>query len=78
MIKLTNQEVRVLEASYGYLPSKEIAANLGLSDKTVNYHLCNSYAKLGVNTRMTAYRKACRLGLTKFDIAPLLPENENS
>lgn len=48
---LTRQELRIAQMLAGGTTTREAAAALFLSPKTVEYHLRNVYAKLGVNTR---------------------------
>lgn len=56
--KLTSREAELLtRASQGHLAS-ELAASLGLSLHTINTHLRNCYAKLGVRNRLQAVKKA--------------------
>ncbi|WP_447917548.1 LuxR C-terminal-related transcriptional regulator [Achromobacter aegrifaciens] len=43
--------------------SWETARILGVSESTVNFHLCNACAKLGVRGRRAAVVMALRLGL---------------
>ncbi len=59
---LTRREVEVLRLVAEGLPNREIAAHLTLSEKTVNRHLVNIYAKLGVNSRGAAIAHAFRRG----------------
>jgi DNA-binding NarL/FixJ family response regulator len=49
--ELTRQEARVASAVADGMTNREIAARLSLSAKTVEFHLSNVYAKLGVRSR---------------------------
>ncbi len=51
---ITKREIEVLNAITSDLSIKEIADSLDLSKHTVNQHLRNIYAKLGVNSRLAA------------------------
>lgn len=51
---LTPTEYRVLGLLVEGLSNKQIAARLSISPRTVNFHLDNIYAKLGVNSRTEA------------------------
>lgn len=60
--QLTAREAQVLAAVAEGASHKEIAGRLGLSTHTVNNHIKNVYAKLHVNRRGAALRKAKLLG----------------
>jgi DNA-binding NarL/FixJ family response regulator len=47
--------------------TKEIAAELGISPKTVEYHRAQLYRVLGVNDPVSLCRRAMMLGLIKPD-----------
>lgn len=51
---LTEREVEVLRLVAMGFANKEIAAKLSLSAKTVNNHVQNIYAKIGVSARASA------------------------
>jgi HD-GYP domain-containing protein (c-di-GMP phosphodiesterase class II) len=51
---LTNREVEVLRLVAMGFANKQIAAQLGLSAKTVDNHVQNVYAKIGVSARASA------------------------
>ena len=57
-LRLTGQEVKVLETLAAGQSNKEIARTLGLSPNTVKTHVANLYAKLAVSRRTQAIRKA--------------------
>ncbi len=61
---LTPREREILEAMVRGLTKKEIAAELGLSVHTADFHLRHIYEKLHVNTRTGAVAKAVREKLT--------------
>jgi DNA-binding NarL/FixJ family response regulator len=61
---LTVREREILEAMVRGLTKKEIAAELGLSVHTADFHLRHIYEKLQVNTRTGAVAKAVRERLT--------------
>lgn len=60
---LTRRELDVLTLVARGLPNKSIAADLGISDQTVKFHLAAIYGKLGATNRTDAARRALRLGL---------------
>jgi DNA-binding CsgD family transcriptional regulator len=62
---LTHREVDVLALIATGATTKEIAANLFLSEHTVKRHTSNIYQKLGVNHRSEAAVEAVRLGLVR-------------
>ena len=60
---LTPREVQVVELLAEGLPNKAIAARLGISDQTVQFHLASISGKLGAANRTDAVRRAVRRGL---------------
>ncbi len=54
LTRLTRRERQMLDALVQGKTDKEIAAALGISPKTVSYHLVNLYRKLGVSNRRAA------------------------
>jgi DNA-binding NarL/FixJ family response regulator len=60
---LTPREQEVLELLAEGLPTKAIAARLGISDQTVKFHVASISAKLGAANRTEAVRLALRRGL---------------
>jgi DNA-binding CsgD family transcriptional regulator len=67
-IKLTKREVEVLTLVIEGKSSKEVADQLFVSKRTVDFHLANIYEKLRVTNRVQAFREATRLGLIPFNI----------
>lgn len=49
---LTAQELTVARLARRSMSNREIARELVLSVKTIEYHLGNAYTKLGINSRM--------------------------
>lgn len=62
---LTAREQEVLQLLARGLRNKEIAARLFVSERTVNFHLANIYAKLRVSGRTEALSKALEQGLLR-------------
>jgi NarL family two-component system response regulator YdfI len=62
-INLTERELEVLKAVARGERSKEIAVQLGISERTVKAHLANIYEKLGVDSRAAAIAVAAQKGL---------------
>ena len=60
---LSERELEVLRLLQGDLDGPDIAAELTVSLATVRTHTRNIYAKLGVNSRRAAVRRAAELGL---------------
>lgn len=60
--RLTARERDVLQLLARGLRNKEIAARLTVSERTVNFHLANIYAKLHVSGRTEALSKALERG----------------
>jgi Response regulator containing a CheY-like receiver domain and an HTH DNA-binding domain len=67
-IKLTKREVEVLTLVIEGNSSKEVADQLFVSKRTVDFHLANIYQKLNVNNRVQAFREATRRNLIPFSI----------
>jgi DNA-binding NarL/FixJ family response regulator len=63
MEALSEREQAVLELAARGLTNRGIGAELTISDRTVQGHLANIYAKLQVNSRTEAVTKAIQLGL---------------
>ncbi len=61
--RLTEREREVLAVAAEGLTAREIAARLGVAERTVTTHLGRIYAKLGVGTRVAAIRVATASGL---------------
>ena len=64
-INLTDRELEVLEAVARGDRSKEVAFQLGISERTVKAHLASIYSKLGVDSRAAAIAVAAQKGLLK-------------
>lgn len=60
---LTARELQVLRLVAEGLPDLDVAAELGVSPRTVQGHLYSTYRKLGVGSRSAAVHAARRLGL---------------
>lgn len=63
MPTLTSREVEVLQLISQGLRNKEVGAMLGITEGTVQIHVKNIFAKLGVNDRTGAVQVAVRRGL---------------
>jgi NarL family two-component system response regulator YdfI len=63
----TEREQEVLQAIARGERSKEIAAHLGISERTVKAYLSNIYTKLGVDSRAAAIAAAAQRGLLPRD-----------
>jgi NarL family two-component system response regulator YdfI len=63
LINLTEREQEVLKAVAQGERSKEIAIQLGISERTVKAHLASIYNKLGVDSRAAAIAVAAQKGL---------------
>ena len=61
-VRLAQRARIVLLAAQG-LQNKEIAARLGISERTVKAHLASIYGKLGVDSRAAAIAVAAQRGL---------------
>jgi DNA-binding NarL/FixJ family response regulator len=63
---LTPRERAVLEALARGLGNKQIAAQLGVSERTVKFHVSSLFAKLGAGNRTEAVTLAARAGLVSI------------
>jgi NarL family two-component system response regulator YdfI len=62
-VDLTEREMEVLQAAAQGQRSKEIAVQLGISERTVKAHLASIYEKFGVDSRAAAVAAAAQRGL---------------
>jgi DNA-binding NarL/FixJ family response regulator len=62
-VRLTEREREVLSVAAEGLTARQIAARLGVRERTVTTHLARIYGKLGVGNRLAAIRSAARSGL---------------
>jgi DNA-binding NarL/FixJ family response regulator len=60
---LTPREIEILQLVIAGYTNKAIAAEIYISEKTVEFHLDNIYTKLGVRTRLMAGIWALQQGL---------------
>jgi len=65
-LSLTPREREVLEALARGLGNKQIAAELGVSERTVKFHVSSLFAKLGAGNRTEAVTIAARAGLVSI------------
>ncbi len=68
-IHLTKREQEVLALVIEGKSSKEVAEDLYVSKRTVDFHLANIYEKLQVSNRVQAFRRATSLGLIPLEPA---------
>lgn len=61
--QLTERELSVLKAISSGAPSKSIALELGITERTVKYHLQSLYRKLDVQSRTEAALEGARRGI---------------
>jgi two-component system, NarL family, response regulator YdfI len=66
-LDLTDREREVLKAVARGERSKEIAARLGITERTIKAHLASIYNKLGVDSRAAAIAVASQRGLLPKD-----------
>jgi DNA-binding NarL/FixJ family response regulator len=68
---LTEREVEVVGLLARGLQTKQVAHALGISVKTADRHVQNSYAKIGVSTRAAATLFAMEHGLASWGAPPV-------
>ncbi len=61
--RLTDRECEILKLIFEGKCSSEVAQNLRVSKRTVDFHLARAYVKLGVSNRFQAFRRAVELGI---------------
>jgi DNA-binding NarL/FixJ family response regulator len=66
-VQLSPRELAALRLLADGKANKEIATELGISNRTVKTHLGHLFAKLGVTSRTEAVKVATRRGLVRFD-----------
>ncbi len=66
-IQLTPRELAALRLMADGKANKEIAVDLGISERTVKTHLGHLFEKLGVTSRTEAVKVATRRGLVRLD-----------
>ena len=66
-IQLTPRELSTLRLMADGKANKEIANDLGISERTVKTHLGHLFEKLGVTSRTEAVKVATRRGLVRMD-----------
>jgi len=64
---LQRREVEVLKLAAEGFSNKQIAAKLGISERTVQSHMVHIFTKLGVASRTEAVLQALRKGWLTFD-----------
>ena len=64
---LTEREIEILRLAARGLTNKQIGAELHISDRTVQNHLANTYAKLEVASRTEAVTVALQRGVIRLD-----------
>lgn len=69
LIRLTDREIEVLRLILEGKSSKEAAADLCCSKRTVDFHLAKVYQKLEVSNRVQAMRRVAVLGLIPVEEA---------
>ncbi|MDH7601939.1 MAG: helix-turn-helix transcriptional regulator [Armatimonadota bacterium] len=67
-VKLTKRELEVLTLVSEGKSSREVAAALVCSKRTVDFHLARIYEKLRVSNRVQAMRRAVLLGLVDVGV----------
>ena len=76
--KLSRRQREVASLFLEGLPMKLIAKKLGISPRTVKFHVDNLFSKLGVNSRTEAAIIALRQGWADGQVAPPPKSRKNS
>ena len=75
-VRLSKRETEVLAYAVGGKSCQNIADELFVSRRTVEYHLANAYAKLGARNRLQAIGRARKLGLLSAETSLSQPDAE--
>lgn len=75
VVSLTKREIEVLSLVLEGKSSREVAATLVCSKRTVDFHLARIYEKLQVSNRVQAMRRAALLGLVDVPFAAKTAQN---
>ena len=67
LVSLTKREIEVLSLVLQGKSSREVAASLYCSKRTIDFHLARIYEKLQVTNRVQAMRRATLLGLVELE-----------
>ena len=67
LVSLTKREIEVLSLVLQGKSSREVAASLYCSKRTIDFHLARIYEKLQVTNRVQAMRRATILGLVEME-----------
>jgi DNA-binding CsgD family transcriptional regulator len=59
---LTRRELQCLRLAFDGMTARASAERMACTERTVNFHLSNAMAKLGVDSKMAAIQRACWLG----------------
>lgn len=68
VVRLTKREIEVLSLVLEGKSSRDVAASLVCSKRTVDFHLARIYDKLNVSNRVQAMRRAATLGLVDVSL----------
>jgi ATP/maltotriose-dependent transcriptional regulator MalT len=71
-VRLTKRETQVLSLIAKGCSSQEMAENLHVSKRTIDFHLANLYSKLHVKNRFQAFHAALKLGLLTAELLGLM------
>ncbi len=66
-LNLTRRELTILQLCAEGLTLRQVGTRLGISHRTVEWHVAKVYRKLEVKTRVQAMAKAASLGLVELD-----------
>ena len=72
VVNLTKREIEVLSLVIEGKSSREVAAALFCSKRTIDFHLTRIYDKLQVSNRVQAMRRASLLGLITVGTAAVV------
>lgn len=62
-VHLTQRQLSILQMAASGAPNKQIARDIGITERTVKFHLAGAFQRLGTKKRTEAVTRAVQLGM---------------